>query len=666
MKTKPGALSHLKVRGLCGLTCLSISLLLLPMDGFAQTEVNPASGIQLAQSAGVSIPPAQQPGAILDTRTNPIKNSPSQTVPSEQQPENIGLPEAPTTPPSNPQEGVLPELPQSVQVDSIVIRRTTLFPPKAFRHITQAFEGRALTYKELQELTRKISQFYWDHGYKTSFAYLPAQQIDKGVIQIDVLEGKIGKVTLQEGRYFKSRAIRPRINGLDNAPFEKKPYAKPAPQTSAEAGSGEVSSSIDPPPINLDFEPSSTEGSSAETPSPELLADAPVYFNVRDVQTSLYHINQNRDVQVYTELSPGDTPGTTDVTLKVQDKLPIHVTPFWDNLGRSQIGNNRYGVALEHNNLLGFGDQLYSNNSFTRRSFGTFNRYELPVGPWGTRLGMDAAYSTLSLGEELASLDIDAEALTLSPHLTQPVFTRSNWQLVSDLAFDFKEIDTDVANQAFSRDSLRILRGGLTLTHNDKTGYTYFRNEIAFGLDIFGATDGNGPLASRNQAGSHFFRYIGNIQRQQNLFWSTFAVLKGSVQLTPDRLVAAEQMQLGGAYSVRGYREGAYIGDKGYQLSAEWHVPAFVFPRTWRIPGTQYTLRDNIWFVTFIDYGSVFTNRADNGVSRSEHAMGVGGGIRARLTKYLQVRLDLGIPMLRHTPYGQQPKLHFGLQSELF
>jgi hypothetical protein len=46
--------------------------------------------------------------------------------------------------------------------------------------------------------------------------------------------------------------------------------------------------------------------------------------------------------------------------------------------------------------------------------------------------------------------------------------------------------------------------------------------------------------------------------------------------------------------------------------------------------------------------------------------MGVGAGVRFRLTKYLIGRVDVGYPLFKLATYPQAPQLHFGLQSELF
>ena len=54
--------------------------------------------------------------------------------------------------------------------------------------------------------------------------------------------------------------------------------------------------------------------------------------------------------------------------------------------------------------------------------------------------------------------------------------------------------------------------------------------------------------------------------------------LRGSLQLTPNRLSPSEQLRLGGAFSVRGYSEGDYLADYGGFVTNELSVPTYFFP----------------------------------------------------------------------------------------
>src|SRR5690606_1220821 len=95
-------------------------------------------------------------------------------------------------------------------------------------------------------------------------------------------------------------------------------------------------------------------------------------------------------------------------------------TLFYDNLGRPSIGRQRGGVTTEHNNLFGLGDRIANTVSWTQESFGTVSHYEVPVGPYGTRLNFDHAYTTLELADDaFEALDISGKAYIYSPYISQ-------------------------------------------------------------------------------------------------------------------------------------------------------------------------------------------------------------------------------------------------------
>jgi hemolysin activation/secretion protein len=145
--------------------------------------------------------------------------------------------------------------------------------------------------------------------------------------------------------------------------------------------------------------------------------------------------------------------------------------------------------------------------------------------------------------------------------------------------------------------------------------------------------------------------------------FGTYAIFRSAAQLTPQMLLPAQQYQLGGTYTVRGYKEGQFVGDAGYLFSAEWRTPFVLFPKTWTIPKTDYKLRDNIQLVSFADFGGSFTNSPAPGIHSRDYALGTGVGIRANLTRHIAGRVDLGVPLKGDS---RSPRVHFGLETRLF
>lgn len=500
-----------------------------------------------------------------------------------------------------------PSLTKKFLVNTIRIEGTTLLDSDDVADIVSGYEGKELSFVDLQGLSDQLTDLYQEEGYVTSRVYLPPQRIEGGQVTLKASEGAVGEVTYLQKRHFKSRAVLPRI-GLDQGDH--------------------LSNDV--------------------------------------LSRQLRRINLNPDLEVQAVLKAGAEYEETDIDLRVIEQHPYHVKLFYDNMGRRLIGQKRLGVTSTHNNLLGFGDQLSNTVSFTRRSFGTVTHYEMPVGSHGTRLNFDHAYSNLTLGEEFKALNVKGTASIYSGYLTQDLFNTENMRLDYEIGMDFKQVKTEISGQSDRNDNLRVLRQALNFDQYDRLGRTIMRHEIGIGLDILGGKNNDRPTLNRLGAGSQFFRYTGSLTRLQKMPWNTFGVFRAMGQVSQSQLSSIEQFQLGGTFTARGYKEGRIIGDQGFFLSGEWHVPAFFIPHSWTIPKTNYNLRDNIQFVTFTDFGGAYTNKPVAGVERSEYVLGAGVGVRARLTDYLVGRIDLGFPVMRQAPDSGSPRVHFGLESNLF
>ena len=384
---------------------------------------------------------------------------------------------------------------------------------------------------------------------------------------------------------------------------------------------------------------------------PRLSVDQYDKLNINKIKKNLARLNDNPDMGVQATLRPGKETGETELRLQVKDRNPFHITPTFDNLGRRLIGEQRLGLGITHNNLFGFGDRDTVALNWSKDSFGLFNSYEIPVGKYGTKLGFNYAHSRLQLGKEFEPLDMKGFATSYTPYISQELYRGKYIQTSADLAFDFKNLGTDILGQKFNRDRLRVLRPGLNFDQLDKYGRTFMRHEFGIGLDILDASNQYRVLSSRPGAPPNFFRYSGFLTRVTQLPFGIQDIFRMNGQYSPDLLNSAEQIQVGGAFSVRGYKEGQFIGDSGYVLSNEVRVPFYIFPKNMKFkmtrsglpkvfapsskePTYDYVFRDNFQLVGFTDFGACFTNPDRTPrfavLATRDYALGVGFGVKVR------------------------------------
>jgi hemolysin activation/secretion protein len=545
----------------------------------------------------------QIPGEVIKYNQNPDGTEKKDTKTDK---------EAPLTPDIDDKkldatENIDPSLKRKIMIQDIVVEGNTLLTSSEMNKVISQYEGKEESFVDLREMADKLTQIYRDKGYITSKFYIPPQTIKDGVVTVKASEGLVGQISLSGNKYFGPWAINNRINLTPGEPFR-----------------------------------------------------------VNDLRQSMYRINSNPDLKIKSTLMAGKDPGTTDIQIEAKENFPVHLTGFYDNLGRRLIGTQRGGVTVASNNFFGLGDRINNTMSWSGRSFGVTNHYEVPLGKTPLRMGFDYSHSRLKLGKEFEELKVRGYATYYSPYISADLYQSDRYKVSIDVPFDFVNTRTTILGEQFQEDRIRLLRPSLNFEEYDSQGNTFWRNEFGVGMNLFGATLGDRVLNSRAEAGSKFFRWTTFLTRTQRLPLGTYGIFRTIAQLTPDRLHSSQQVQVGGAFTVRGYKEGRLIGDNALVTSAEWRIPAYIFPASWTIPKTNVKLRENIQFVGFTDFGAVWTNRPVPGVGASDYVLGAGFGIRARLTQYMVARVDMGFPLLRQAPDNNRPRLHFGLQGDLF
>jgi hemolysin activation/secretion protein len=554
----------------------------------------------------------QQSGAIIQHLDDSMTGKPAKIKPAEL--DSVAKPTAPTPAIENkvPEPRLDDSLKRKLMINKIQVDGYKILTQNEVNAITAPYLHKESSFLELQEnVADKLTALYEKKGYITSLAFIPPQTIDNGVIKIKVDEGRISKITLAGTHWFKPVAVLPHVSAKVGQPF-----------------------------------------------------------NVKPLQASLRRLNENPDLTLQATLKAGKNPGDTEIVLSPRhESFFAHLTPFIDNLGRPVIGNTRYGMTISNNNTTGLGDTSFSSPYWTKHSFGIINGYELPLGSHGTKLGFANAHTQFQFHQSGFRLNGNSNINT--PYISQEFFRNEKAVISGELGLAIKNSDFQVDKQLISQDKLRVLTSALNVQTFDKWGRNYMRHELGLGLNMTDATQKNSALATRPGTSGKFFRYTASVSRLQRLPFGTYGILKAQGQATPDRLFSLEQMQIGGSATVRGYQEGRLIGDKGFVASAEWRIPLHFLPDTMKFG--RYKLNQNLELVTFFDAGGVMDNHAFAGVNSQSgklqkrgYLMGTGVGIRAKLTRFVAARIDVGFPLIKQDPDKDSARVHFGVESRLF
>jgi len=145
------------------------------------------------------------------------------------------------------------------------IEGNTVLPPERFGMLSN-YTGHALDLPRLRQGLSELQLLYRNLGYATIGVTLPQQHLTNGYVRVRIVEGKLSKITVQGDRYFSSNNVLRALPSLETN----------------------------------------------------------VLLNTKWFQPELDRANANQDRQIYPVISPGLDPGTTELTLKVKDRLPLH------------------------------------------------------------------------------------------------------------------------------------------------------------------------------------------------------------------------------------------------------------------------------------------------------------------------------------------------------
>jgi hemolysin activation/secretion protein len=406
-----------------------------------------------------------------------------------------------------------------VLVKAYEITGTSVITAADLEPIVAPYLGREIDLAELENLAKVVTATLRDKGYSLARAYIPAQEIRDGLIEIAVLEGRVGEIIVKGNKNYSSEFIQ------------------------------------------KGFTPVLRDGA----------------MKHRSLEKSLLVLNEYPDLKATAVLEAGKQVGTTDIVVNVEDKLPLHLVMDYDNFGTESVSKNRFGMEVNLGRFLIFEGSSLSlrgvigsdpkNYHYGRAS------YLLPINGYGTKLGFLGYGGDFDVGQALAEFNITATTWGYSLFLTHPFVRTRVANLTGEFGFESKDSTQFLLGSLFSRDKIRMLKAGLNYDWIDSTGRNFIALSVYQGLGhVLGAMENSNPQSSRLGADNRFTKAYLNLARVQRIVDRVSIMFRGSGQASTRPLVATEEFYIGGADSVRGYAPGEFLGDDGYNVSTELRV----------------------------------------------------------------------------------------------
>jgi hemolysin activation/secretion protein len=407
-----------------------------------------------------------------------------------------------------------------IQVNILRITGATVYTEDRLVEASGFTPQSAMTLSELRAVAARIENIYHQDGYILAQAYLPAQDVDDGVVTITVMEGRYGKTEVRNQSRIADHVIQRRLDGL---------------------------------------QPGDT-------------------VSVAPLESRLLLLSDLAGVNVASTLAPGASVGTSDLIVDVTPGRPITGSLDADNAGSRYTGEYRAGGTVNFNNLAGLGD-VASVRALTSGSGLNYGRlaYQVPVG----KATVGVAYSRLDyeLGKEFRSLDARGTAEVASVYGSYPLLRSRRSNLYAQLGYDHRILE-DRIGSASNDKTVDVLTASLVGDHRDDVGgggISAFSLSGSTGrLDLQTAEARRWDAETARSHGQ--FNKLGfSLMRLQRV--TSVVSIYGSVrgQVASKNLDISEKFGIGGIDGIRAYPEGEAYGDEGYllNLEARLRLPAF-------------------------------------------------------------------------------------------
>ncbi|MBR1425577.1 ShlB/FhaC/HecB family hemolysin secretion/activation protein [bacterium] len=499
---------------------------------------------------------------------------------------------------------------QGVYVNSIEVSPSEILTQEEINSVIGQYVGRNVYMSDIQAAINGLNNLYAGKGYVTARAYLPEQTVSNGNIKIELIESRIGTITVEHNKYTTDGYILRRLP-------EK---------------SGQL-------------------------------------FDIVSLEKDVLDFNRYHDgVNLSANLKAGTVPGTTDIELSAAETFPFHLIGMMDNAGRRSTGSLRGGPALIADSLFHHRDQMAMGSYFAGGSISPFFDYSVPVNKKDGRVGFSfsSTFARVKYGPAyLTNLGLKSNSYIYSLYYDQPIVRKRGFEFKTYGALNYKRsrtwsrIDSLLDQFGFpsfhDTDQVTSVDAGFNLRKDTKYGIWYANQMASMAFPIF-------------DSDSSYFKYSGGFLRLHDFSHGVIGQLRGSYQIIPNSkyIPYLDQFQTGGLATVRGYSEGILMGKNGYFFSGELMFP--LLPRT--ITNSEGRVRNFVGNyvkgAVFADTAGVFPWVGQDYYHGSYFLTSVGMGLRVQLPGDLSARLYWGFPLInnayeQHKKYG---RFHFELTLE--
>ena len=388
----------------------------------------------------------------------------------------------------------------------------TVLTDDQLSELTENFLNKEYTYNDLQEILRFISGFYRQLGLWAR-AILPEQDIVDGILTIQIVEGKLGKVIIETDE---------KILNLDREIAKK--Y---------------IENRISKKQI----------------------------LNINQLEKNIQTLNKVPGIFAIATLEAGSEVGETDILVRLENTDQISGTFQADNFGSRSSGNDRGTLIVNADSFLKKGEQFTLQQVKTGGSEYTALASSFRIGYDGTRGTFKAAKLRYDLDEPFTATNPTGNSQELSFNINKPLNSIGKINLDSNLTLSESEYENKSNTPSNVQKKITRAIAKLDFNRNDQ----FFKGGVNYGSVIFTTGDlkDTSTTSATNGALGDFSKFNLNFSRFQRLSDQKVLQVNLSSQYAFKNLDSAEKFTLGGPYGIRAYPNSEGQGDHGFMANIE-------------------------------------------------------------------------------------------------
>jgi len=472
------------------------------------------------------------------------------------------LPAAPSVQPYGPR----------LMVREIRLTGNTVFSAEELGEITNTYENRVISSSELEGLRVALTRYYIDHGYLNSGAVIPDQKVVDGVVQMQIVEGVLTDVDIQGNEHLSSTYVEDRLR----------------------LGAGKA-------------------------------------LNINELQQQIQIMLESPVIEsINSALRPGDRPGEASLTSIVKEGPRFQFIPVVDNYLSPSLGEVRALPQVFVYDMTGYGDMLTAGVAVGEGLTDAYANWSMPLNAHDTTLSLFVDYTDSEIKKgDFEFLELENTTKTAGFRITHPFYRVPGQKFSMSLGMDVRSSESSFIFGPYyfapgvptdGEVDLSIIRFSQDWTKRSQRRVLAARSLFSFGIDAFDATinpgDAPPPSSGVEAPSGEFFAWLGQFQWAQLVGEGLGQVIfRTNVQWTDDPLFSMEQFSVGGALSVRGYRENQLVRDKGFNATLEYRYPLM----------KDADGRDTLTLAPFYDVGEATNNdRSDGPFPKYIYSAGLG------------------------------------------